>query len=99
MDSRREVILAFLKTHGPATLAEIAAHLEVSKQGALRHLEVLEGSGLAGWRSATATAPSRTSPPAPGCRASTSSRCMSGFSEPTWLERPGWLKRTMTALT
>ena len=47
MDSRREVILAFLKTHGPATLAEIAAHLEVSKQGALRHLEVLEGSGLA----------------------------------------------------
>ncbi len=41
------MILAFLKTHGRATLAEIAAHLEVSKQGALRHLEVLEGSGLA----------------------------------------------------
>ena len=47
MDSRRETILAFLKTHGQATLAEIAAHLEVSKQGALRHLEALETSGLA----------------------------------------------------
>ena len=47
MDSRREAILAFLKTHGQATLAEIATHLEVSKQGALRHLEALEASGLA----------------------------------------------------
>jgi len=47
VDSRRETILAFLKTHGQATLAEIAAHLEVSKQGALRHLETLEASGLA----------------------------------------------------
>ena len=47
MDSRRETILAFLKTHGQATLAEVAAHLEVSKQGALRHLEALEASGLA----------------------------------------------------
>ena len=47
MDSRRDSILSFLKTHGPATLGEIAAHLEVSKQGALRHLEALETSGLA----------------------------------------------------
>ena len=47
MDSRREAVLAYLKTHGQATLAEIAAHLEVSKQGALRHLEALEASGLA----------------------------------------------------
>jgi predicted ArsR family transcriptional regulator len=47
VDSRRETILSFLKTHGPATLAEVAAHLEVSKQGALRHLETLEASGLA----------------------------------------------------
>jgi len=47
MDSRREVILAYLKTHGSATLAEIAAHLEISKQGALRHLEALEAAGLA----------------------------------------------------
>src|SRR5207253_11485744 len=47
VDSRRETMLAFLKTHGQATLAEIAAHLEVSKQGALRHLEALEASGLA----------------------------------------------------
>ena len=47
MDSRREVILAYLKTHGSATLAGIAAHLEISKQGALRHLEALEAAGLA----------------------------------------------------
>jgi predicted ArsR family transcriptional regulator len=47
VDSRREAILALLKTHGRATLAEVAAHLEVSKQGALRHLESLEASGLA----------------------------------------------------
>jgi predicted ArsR family transcriptional regulator len=47
VESKRETILAFLKTHGQATLGEIAAHLVVSKQGALRHLESLEGSGLA----------------------------------------------------
>jgi predicted ArsR family transcriptional regulator len=39
-------VLAFLKMHGPATLGEVAAHLEVSKQGAIRHLETLEASGL-----------------------------------------------------
>ena len=47
MDSRRESILAFLKTRGQATLGEVASHLEVSKQGALRHLEALETDGLA----------------------------------------------------
>ena len=47
MDSRRESILAFLKTRGRATLGEVASHLEVSKQGALRHLEALEAHGLA----------------------------------------------------
>ena len=47
MDSKRDTILAFLKTRGHATLGEIAAHLEVSKQGALRHLEGLEMAGLA----------------------------------------------------
>ncbi|HXI96107.1 MAG TPA: helix-turn-helix domain-containing protein, partial [Candidatus Acidoferrum sp.] len=47
MDSRRQTILAFLKTRGQASLGEIAAHLEVSKQGALRHLEALEAAGLA----------------------------------------------------
>ena len=52
MDSKREAILAFLKTHGEASLAEIAAHLDVSKQGALRHLEALEASGLAALTSA-----------------------------------------------
>jgi predicted ArsR family transcriptional regulator len=47
VDSRREVILAFIKTRGHASLGEIAAHLEVSKQGALPHLEALEAAGLA----------------------------------------------------
>jgi len=47
MDSRRDAILVFLKVHGQASLAEVAAHLEVSKQGALRHLEALEALGLA----------------------------------------------------
>ncbi|HEV8582231.1 MAG TPA: helix-turn-helix domain-containing protein [Thermoanaerobaculia bacterium] len=47
MDSRRDTILAFLKMRGQATLGEIAAHLELSKQGALRHLEALESAGLA----------------------------------------------------
>ena len=47
MESKREAILAFLKMHGQATLGEIASHLEVSKQGALRHLESLESAGLA----------------------------------------------------
>ena len=46
MESKRETILAFLKTHGQATLAEIASHLEVSKQGALRHLDSLQEGGL-----------------------------------------------------
>jgi len=47
VESKRGAILAFLKTRGHATLGEVAAHLEVSKQGALRHLEALEASGLA----------------------------------------------------
>jgi DeoR family transcriptional regulator, suf operon transcriptional repressor len=47
VDSRREIILAFLKTRGHATLGEVASHLEVSKQAALRHLEGLEADGLA----------------------------------------------------
>jgi predicted ArsR family transcriptional regulator len=47
VEARRETILAYLKTHGHASLGEIAAHLEVSKQGALRHLEAMEAAGLA----------------------------------------------------
>ncbi len=47
MDSRRETILAFIKTRGHASLGEVAAHLEISKQGALRHMESLEEDGLA----------------------------------------------------
>jgi len=47
VESKRGAILAFLKTRGHATLGEVATHLEVSKQGALRHLEALEAAGLA----------------------------------------------------
>ena len=46
VDSRREIILAFLKTRGQATLGEVATHLEVSKQAALKHLEGLEAEVL-----------------------------------------------------
>jgi len=59
VESRREAVLAFLKTRGQATLAEVATHLEVSKQGALRHLEALEADGLATMAPATAHAPGR----------------------------------------
>jgi predicted ArsR family transcriptional regulator len=46
VDSRREIVLAYLKSRGQATLGEVAAHLEVSKQGALHHLEALQAEGL-----------------------------------------------------
>ena len=59
MDSKRNAVLAFLKTRGHATLGEIAAHLEVSKQGALRHLESLEADGLAIVAPAAAHGPGR----------------------------------------
>jgi predicted ArsR family transcriptional regulator len=59
VESRREAILAFLKTRGHATLGEIAIHLEVSKQGALRHLEALEAEGLATAAAAEAHGPGR----------------------------------------
>ncbi len=35
------MILGFLKAAGSASLAEIASHLEISKQGALRHVDSL----------------------------------------------------------
>src|SRR5256885_9411848 len=57
--SKRDPILAFLKTRGHATLGEIAAHLEVSKQGALRHLEALEADGMATVGPAEAHRPGR----------------------------------------
>ena len=59
MESKREAILAFLKMRGQATLGEIAAHLEVSKQGALRHLESLESAGLATVAPASTHGPGR----------------------------------------
>ena len=46
MDKRKDTILSFLKASGHASLADVAAHLEVSKQGALRHLEALLAEGL-----------------------------------------------------
>ena len=59
MESKRGVILAFLKTRGHATLGEIATHLEVSKQGALRHLEGLEASGQVTMNAEPAHGPGR----------------------------------------
>lgn len=59
MESKREAILAFLKSRGHATLGEIAGHLEVSKQGALRHLEALEGEGLVEHRAGPHEGPGR----------------------------------------
>ena len=46
MDKRKDAILGFLKVSGQASLADVASHLEVSKQGALRHLEALGADGL-----------------------------------------------------
>ena len=46
MDKRKDAILGFLKVRRQASLADVAAHLEVSKQGALRHLEALLHEGL-----------------------------------------------------
>jgi DeoR family transcriptional regulator, suf operon transcriptional repressor len=43
---RKDAILGFLKASGQASLADVASHLEVSKQGALRHLEALLAEGL-----------------------------------------------------
>jgi DeoR family suf operon transcriptional repressor len=59
VDSKRDTILAFLKSRGHATLGEIAAHLEISKQAALRHLETLETAGLAAASSAEPRGPGR----------------------------------------
>jgi len=59
VDHKRVAILAFLKTRGQATLGEVASHLEVSKQGALRHLEALEASGLATMAPAAPHGPGR----------------------------------------
>ncbi len=46
MSTRQEDILFYLKGQGRASLAEVAAALEISKQGALRHLTALEEAGL-----------------------------------------------------
>ncbi len=43
---RKESILLFLKVHGEASLAELADRMEVTKQGALRHVESLEAQGV-----------------------------------------------------
>jgi DeoR family suf operon transcriptional repressor len=46
VDKRKDAVLGFLKASGQASLADVASHLEVSKQGALRHLEALLAEGL-----------------------------------------------------
>ena len=46
MHNRREDILLHLKAAGSASLAEVAAALGVTKQGALRHLDQLVAEGL-----------------------------------------------------
>jgi predicted ArsR family transcriptional regulator len=46
VDKRKDAILGFLKASGQASLADVASHLEVSKQGAIRHLEALLAEGL-----------------------------------------------------
>jgi predicted ArsR family transcriptional regulator len=43
---RKQDVLALLKAKGSAGLAEVAEHMGLSKQGALRHLEVLQAKGL-----------------------------------------------------
>ncbi|HEX6349076.1 MAG TPA: MarR family transcriptional regulator [Candidatus Dormibacteraeota bacterium] len=43
---RKEAILVLLKVRGEATLAELAERMQVTKQGALRHVETLEARGL-----------------------------------------------------
>jgi predicted ArsR family transcriptional regulator len=43
---RKQDVLALLKARGSAGLAEVAEHLGVSKQGALRHLDDLLARGL-----------------------------------------------------
>lgn len=46
MDRRKEATRQLLKGSGQATLAGVAEHLEVSKQGAIQHPEALEAAGL-----------------------------------------------------
>ena len=43
---RKSEILRLLKAEGQASLAELAAHLQVTKQAALRHLDALETEGV-----------------------------------------------------
>jgi predicted ArsR family transcriptional regulator len=59
VQSKRGAILAYLKTRGHATLGEIASHLEISKQGALRHLEGMEASGQVAMATDSAHGPGR----------------------------------------
>ncbi len=43
---RKHDVLTLLKARGSAGLAEIAEHIGLSKQGALRHLEALQARGV-----------------------------------------------------
>lgn len=57
--SRREDILRFLRVRGDASLAELAQHVELSKQGVIRHVEALEQAGLIERTSAAHDGPGR----------------------------------------
>ena len=59
MSDRRAEILSYLEISPGATLAEVAKHLGITRQGALRHLEGLEASGLVRSRSAEHSGPGR----------------------------------------
>jgi DeoR family suf operon transcriptional repressor len=57
---RKSMMLRHLKSSGQARLAELAAEIGLTKQGALRHLESLEAAGLVGRRpGSTAGRPGR----------------------------------------
>jgi predicted ArsR family transcriptional regulator len=56
---RREEILLFLKARGRASLGEVAEHLRLSKQAALRHLEALDLQGLVVYKSEERAGPGR----------------------------------------
>ena len=57
-DRKREV-LGLLKVRGGATLVEVAEHLAITRQGALRHLEALESAGLVETTAAPEARPGR----------------------------------------
>ena len=56
---RKQEILAYLKIHAGAPLNDVARHLGVSRQAALRHLESLHRAGLVDFNPEARRAPGR----------------------------------------